>query len=193
MGCHVSSASSRRIGVGGLDQQGSVLGSDESRVDRTVEERDERREVAVVVEQARGLRVQAELVPRRAPRTARRACRSRRAARSPRRTGRTSAPCACASCRRCAAAVPACATSRSTMCFGITPMTSPPAASTSSASTPISPTEPPPNTTPWPRLTSVCASSRASVGHRGIVARTAAAEHAEPHVRRLTARRRGGR
>ena len=40
-----------------------MLGADESRLDRAVEERDEGREVTVVVEQTRGLRVQAELVP----------------------------------------------------------------------------------------------------------------------------------
>src|SRR4051794_8496995 len=45
---------------------------------------------------------------------------------------------------------PGCASSSSTRCCGITPTTSPPAASAASATTPISPTCPPPYTTPIP-------------------------------------------
>ena len=64
----------------------------------------------------------------------------------------------------CSAVSPGWAISRATRLWGITPITSPPAASAASATAPISPTLAPPYTTPTPRAASArpraCAASR---------------------------------
>src|SRR5262249_49540843 len=67
----------------------------------------------------------------------------------------------------CSSESPAWASSRSTSSRGITPTTSPPAASAASASAPIRPTRPPPYTTPRPRPASAAPKDRAASAYAG--------------------------
>ena len=74
----------------------------------------------------------------------------------------------------------------------MTPMTSPPAASAASASAPISPTRPPPYTTPIPRAARPAPTSRASAAIRRVAAGARSAEDAQAHGSHARTRAPGG-
>ena len=143
---------------------------DEAFVDRVCDERQQRVEVALDVEHADRLAVQARAAPTSGPRTARRTCPSRPAAPRSRRT--RSAMVAFRSCivstmRR--SSRPVWAISRATSASGMTPVTRPPPASTASATTPMRPIRAPPYTRLDPAPTSTRPNCSAAVRYSGRV------------------------
>ena len=118
---------------------------DEALGDGAIEEGLERREVAADVEQADRLGVELELRPRQhLGQLLERAEAARQGDERVGERGHLRPSARGASRRRGARSAPGWASSRSTSPRGITPTTSPPAASAASATAPISPSRPPP-------------------------------------------------
>ena len=157
----------QRSDIRGVDDQRPVRLTDEAIGNGAVEQRQQRIVVACHVEQATGLAVDAELRPRDG---FEKLLKSSVAAGSAMKASARSAISVFRSCmeRTTRSSVrPRCAISRVTIASGMTPMASPPAARTASASTPISPTLPPPKTTPSPRSASLRPSSWAASTYAG--------------------------
>ena len=159
-GCSSSSSTSATLRPG-WPARGAR--AEEQLVDGPVEQREQRLAEALHVEDHHGLGVHAELGPGERSRTAPRTCRGR-----PGSAMKPSARSAMSALRSCIephdAQLGEAARGRSpwpASASGITPITSPPAAMAASATTPISPTSPPPYTTPSPRRARVAPSSAA--------------------------------
>ena len=142
---HVRQSFDQRTTVGVDDERRALRSTHEALVARVVEEADERRVVVVARSARRTVSCAGRVAPTSRSRIAPRACRGRRAARRTRRRAGPSSLFARASFRRCAARSSRDGRSRGrSSAPGMTPTTWPPAASTASANTPMSPTLAPP-------------------------------------------------
>ena len=128
-----------------MPQVVALVGVQEAFVDHAVEHRDQRRVEAVDVEERAGLVADAELAP--GQHLEHLVQRAEAAGQGDETVGQVEHA-RLALVHRAddfqLRVTPLCATSQLTSCSGITPITSPPASSTASATTPIRPTLPPP-------------------------------------------------